>query len=95
MHEYLNLGIVAALTLLFNMPFGYWRASVKKFSLKWFLAVHLPIPFIVFLRFHFHLGFQLYTYPFLVGAFFLGQFIGAKVYKRRKAKIIAKAEQTS
>jgi len=93
MHEYLNLGIVTLLTFLFNIPFGYWRASVKKFSWKWFLAVHVPIPFIVFMRFYFHLGFQLYTYPFLVGAFFLGQFAGAKFNKKRKkARILAETE---
>ncbi len=84
MQEYINLGIVTLITFFFNMPWGYWRASVKKFSWKWFLAVHLPIPVIVFLRFYFKLGFQLYTYPFLVGAFFLGQFVGARYYKKRK-----------
>ena len=85
-NEYINLGIVTIITFVVNMPFGYWRASVKKFSLYWFLAVHLPIPLIVFLRFYFELGFQFYTYPFLVGAFFLGQFVGAKYYLRNRKK---------
>ncbi len=85
MQAYINLGIVTLITFFFNMPWGYWRGSVKKFSLQWFLAVHLPIPVIVFLRFYFKLGFQLYTYPFLVGAFFLGQYVGARYYKKRKA----------
>ncbi len=83
MTEYYNLALVTLLTFLFNMPFGFWRASVKKFSWKWFLAVHLPIPVIVFMRFYFELGFQFYTYPFLVGAFFFGQFVGAKYYLKR------------
>ncbi len=86
MNEYINLGIVTVLTFIINMPFGYWRASVKKFSLQWFLAVHVPIPFIILMRYHFNLGFQLYTYPFLVGAFFFGQFIGAKYYLKKKKK---------
>ncbi len=86
-NEYINLGIVTVITFVVNMSFGYWRASVKKFSLQWFLAVHLPIPLIVFLRFYFELGFQFYTYPFLVGAFFLGQFAGAKYYiKKHKVR---------
>jgi len=70
------------LTWLVNLPFGYWRASLKKLSFKWFLAIHLPIPFVVLFRFAFHLGFQLYTYPFLVAAFFFGQFVGARYYIR-------------
>jgi hypothetical protein len=74
------------LTWLVNLPFGYWRASLKKLSFKWFLAIHLPIPFVVLFRFVFHLGFQLYTYPFLVAAFFFGQFIGAKYYTRHAEK---------
>ena len=92
MNEYYNLAIVTLLTFIVNMPFGYWRASVKKFSWKWFLAVHLPIPLVVFMRFHFHLGFQFYTYPFLVGAFFFGQFVGAKYYLKRK-KAVSEAEE--
>jgi len=92
MHEYINLGIVTLITFFFNIPWGYWRASVKKFSWRWFLAVHLPIPLIVFLRFYFKLGFKLYTYPFLVGAFFLGQYVGARYYKKRKVAMEVEAE---
>jgi len=88
MQEYIHLGIVTVITFFFNIPWGYWRGSVKKFSKQWFLAVHLPIPVIIFLRYYFDLGFQLYTYPFLVGAFFLGQYVGARYYKKRKARMV-------
>lgn len=80
MAQYWHMGAVVLLTCMLNLPFGYWRASLKKLSFKWFLAIHLPIPFIVLLRFVFHLGFQLYTYPFLIAAFFFGQFAGARYY---------------
>jgi len=33
-----------------NLPFGAWRATVKRFSLQWFLSIHLPIPLILLLR---------------------------------------------
>jgi len=75
--------IVAVIVLVFNIPFGYWRGNVKKFSLQWALAIHLPIPFIILLRIYSDIGFQLYTYPILVGAFFIGQLLGAKFYKQR------------
>ena len=81
---YLKLFYVSIIILIFNIPFGYWRQSVRKFSLQWILAIHLPVPVIIALRFLSGLGFQFITYPALVGAFFLGQYIGAKIYKRRE-----------
>ena len=85
---YLNLAIVTLLTFILNVPFGYWRSKVKKFSFLWFLYVHLPIPFIVLMRFGFHLGFQWWTYPFLVGAFFSGQLFGKKLGNKKKSDTI-------
>ncbi|NOY38260.1 MAG: hypothetical protein GXO83_11895 [Chlorobi bacterium] len=76
--------IVTLAVYLLNIPFGYWRANVKKFSWQWILAVHIPVPFVIALRFIGHLGFQLYTYPALVGAFFLGQYTGSYLLKKMK-----------
>ncbi len=76
---YTNLIIVTILTFILNLPFGYLRSKVKKLSFKWFLYIHLPIPFIVLMRYSFHLGFKWWTYPFLVAAFFSGQLIGKKI----------------
>lgn len=73
---------VTLFVFLFNIPFGYWRVNVKKFSLQWVLAVHIPVPFIIALRFMTPIGFAWYTYVFLVGAFFLGQRLGAVIHKR-------------
>jgi len=72
----MKLWIIGAIVLLFNIPFGYWRANVKKFSLGWILSIHVPVPFIIALRFLSGLGFAFITYPVLVGAFFLGQLAG-------------------
>ena len=81
-----NVLIVTLLTFLINLPFGYWRSNVKKFSFAWFLFVHLPIPLIIFMRYKFELGFKWWTYPFLIGAFFLGQLTGKYIGKMRKNK---------
>lgn len=80
----MNLLLVTIFVFLFNLPFGYWRASVKKFSLKWVLAIHLPIPCVIFARIFSNIGFELYTYPFLIAAFLIGQLSGSKLYLRRK-----------
>jgi len=81
MNEYLALAIVCIIVFIVNIPFGYWRGGVKKYSLQWVLSVHLPIPIVIALRYAFHLGFQLYTYPFMIAAFFLGQMLGSKLKK--------------
>ena len=77
-----SLAFASISVFLVNLPFGYWRAPTKKFSWKWFLFIHLPIPLVVLLRFVFELGFQFYTYPFLIAAFFLGQYSGGKIYAK-------------
>lgn len=80
----IKLLIISAIVLTFNIPFGYWRANVKKFSLQWVLSVHIPVPFIIALRIFSHIGFIWYTYLFLVSAFFIGQKLGAFIYKNLK-----------
>lgn len=89
----MNLFYTAIIVFVLNIPFGYWRQSVRKFSLQWILAIHLPVPVVIALRFIMGLGFKFVTYPILVGAFFLGQFIGAKIYSHRKK--LAKLPLTS
>ncbi len=80
----MSLLLVTLSVFAFNIPFGYWRANVKKFSLQWALAIHIPVPFIILLRIYSNIGFELYTYPILVFAFFTGQFIGSKFYGKRR-----------
>jgi hypothetical protein len=79
------LAAVAAATLAINLPFGFWRAGVRKFSLPWFLAVHAPVPLIAALRIAAGLGWRLSTFPVLVGAFFGGQLLGGCVRAAFKA----------
>ena len=67
-----------------NLPFGYWRANVQRFSLQFILAIHIPIPFIILFRVLSGSGFELMTFFFTVPAFFLGQLIGSKIYTIRK-----------
>jgi hypothetical protein len=70
---------IAIIVLMLNLPFGYWRAGAKKFSSQWILAIHIPVPLIVALRIYSGLGWRLVTFPVLIGAFFLGQFIGGRL----------------
>lgn len=76
-----KLIIISVAVFLLNIPFGYWRANVRRFSAQWFLAIHIPVPLIISMRLLAHIGFSWYTYVFLVGAFFLGQQGGAMVIR--------------
>jgi hypothetical protein len=79
-----RLWLVAVAVLALNVPFGFWRAGVRKFSLPWILAVHAPVPLVVGLRLAAGLGWRLSTFPVLVGAFFTGQLVGGRVRNRRQ-----------
>jgi F0F1-type ATP synthase membrane subunit a len=74
-----TLGEVALAVLVLNLPFGFWRAGLRRFSLSWLLAIHAPVPVIVGLRILSGLGWQLSSVPVLVAAFFAGQFLGGRL----------------
>jgi hypothetical protein len=77
----IRLTIIAIIVLVINIPFGYWRANVKTFSLQWFLAIHIPVLLVIALRFISGIGFAWYTYLFLVAGFFIGQQMGSVIIK--------------
>ena len=78
MPEQQSVWTVAILVLVMNLPFGFWRAGLKRFTLPWFVAVHAPVPLVIGLRVLTGLGWRLSTLPLLVGAFFAGQFLGGR-----------------
>lgn len=75
----MSIWTVALLVFLLNLPFGYWRASTKKFSPLWMLAALLPVPLAVALMIYSGRGWKLVTLPALVVAYLLGQFVGGRV----------------
>jgi hypothetical protein len=81
------LWTVAALVALVNIPFGFWRAGVRKFSPAWFVAVHAPVPIAIGLRFASGLGFRWATLPLFVAAFFGGQMLGARLRRQRELRL--------
>lgn len=71
---YAAAGLLAAISFLCNLPLGRWRVSVRKFSTTWFMAVHLSIPVIVYLRAG--LGLNWWFIPLTLGTAVLGQLVG-------------------
>jgi hypothetical protein len=78
----MNLGIVSGIVFAANLPFGYWRVRVRRFSWQWFLSIHLPVPFVIALRLFSGIGWQAVTFPVLMGAFFAGQLIGGRLFRK-------------
>lgn len=75
--SYLILGALAAFTLMLNIPFGFLRSRSDRYSLRWFLCVHLPIPFIYVMRKF--LMFEPSVIPLLFVAAVVGQVWGGKI----------------
>ncbi|WP_299579451.1 hypothetical protein [uncultured Sunxiuqinia sp.] len=79
----MTIVLVALCVFILNIPFGYLRSKHKKFSLMWWLYIHIPVPFVILLRIYSDIGFAFYTYPILVGAFFAGQLTGRLCFAPR------------
>jgi hypothetical protein len=73
-----DLWLVAGGTFLVNLPFGYWRGGVRRFTARWITAVHAPVPVVVVMRLAAGVRWRLVNLPVLLGAYFLGQLVGAR-----------------
>jgi hypothetical protein len=78
------VAFVTAFTFLVNVPFGWWRAGVTKFSAAWFVAIHAAVPIVVALRYALGLPFRWAMLPVFVAAYFGGQFVGSRLRLRRQ-----------
>ncbi len=67
------------LVFLINLPFGYWRGKVNRFSREWLMAVHIPVPFVFLLRILSGFGWKFI--PLFMLSFAMGQFAGGKLGK--------------
>ncbi|MHB1391134.1 MAG: hypothetical protein ACYCXF_07895 [Thermoleophilia bacterium] len=59
---------------IINLPFGFYRGGVRKYSWRWFLAIHLPIPLLLVTRLE--LGISWHIIPFVFACALLGQITG-------------------
>ena len=66
------------------LPAGYFRAGARRFSWPWIVAIHAPVPVIIGLRYAAGLGWRLYTFPVLIGAYAMGQFLGSRLRRGRE-----------
>ena len=77
---------IALVIFVMNLPFGAWRARLRKLSPAWFVAIHLPVLLAIAMRILLGVPFRLITLPLYVLAFFLGQLVGARARGLAPAK---------
>ncbi|MBS0393621.1 MAG: hypothetical protein JSR54_03300 [Proteobacteria bacterium] len=76
---------MTAIAFLVNLPFGWWRAGVRKFSPAWFVAVHAAVPLVIGARLALGLPFRWAFVPLFAAAYFGGQALGARLRARTAA----------
>lgn len=78
-----SLWTIAGLIVIINLPFGFWRAGVKKYSIPWFMAIHAPVVLAICIRIFAGVPLRVSTLPLFAAAFFFGQSVGGKLRKGR------------
>jgi hypothetical protein len=78
-----RITITCMATILINLPFGFWRGGLRKLSFWWFISIHAPVPFVILVRKFHKLELTWELAPILLGAYFVGQLLGRKYYKKR------------
>ncbi|VVB90923.1 Uncharacterised protein [uncultured archaeon] len=78
----MDISIYELLLIVFiiNLPFGYMRSRSTKFSRRWIMAIHIPVPFVFILRVF--SGMTLSVIPLLVLSDIAGQIVGGKLIKQ-------------
>ncbi|PLX11665.1 MAG: hypothetical protein C0597_14725 [Marinilabiliales bacterium] len=88
----MTLAFVTILVYIINVPFGYWRRGEKRFSVNWFLAIHIPVIISVLLRYIFHIEFRWEYLLLFVFTFIAGQFTGKMIYVKKNITKLDKSE---
>lgn len=79
----MNLALLIGGIFVVNLPFGYWRAGVRKLSPTWFVAVHAAVPIVIVMRQSLGIEWSLQILPVMVAAYFAGQTVGGRVRRAR------------
>ena len=81
MNEHLILIGLILTAVAVNIPLGYVRQGVEKFSFAWYFYIHISIPLIIYLRVK--SGYSWEIIPFTIAGAVIGQIIGGRARKRR------------
>ncbi len=84
MQTLLTAGMLSLLLFAFfsNVPLGYFREGSRKYSVRWFVFIHLSIPFIVGLRMSNGISWRFI--PVTLAMAVAGQWLGGRLRRRRQ-----------
>jgi hypothetical protein len=74
-----NLLLIA---FLLNLPLGYLREGSARYSLRWFVYIHLSIPVVILLRMSYGFGWPII--PLTIAFAIIGQIIGGRLWRKRR-----------
>ena len=80
-----ELLVTLAIAFAVNLPLGFWRAGLRKYSWQWFLAIHLSIPVVVAVRIG--LGVPLWYIPLVIAVAAGGQLLGGMAGHRWRSRL--------
>lgn len=80
-----TVSLMGLATFLLNLPMGYWRQGVRKFSWQWIVAIHAMVPVVILMRRLLHVGFAWWSFLITIPCYFGGQFVGARLRRRAQA----------
>ena len=77
------IALLVFIVFIINIPFGFWRKSQKRFSVNWFLSIHIPVVISILLRYLCNIKFDWLYLLLFVLMFIAGQFSGKVLYNYR------------
>lgn len=80
---WLLMASIGSLALVLNLPLGYLREGLRKYSVAWFLCIHLSIPVIAYLRISNHVS--AWAIPPFIACALLGQIAGGRIRRSRRS----------
>jgi len=79
-HTLILMGFIGVTALALNIPLGYLREGQRKYSLAWFVYIHLSIPLIAYLRIANHV--TSWLIPFFILCAVAGQLVGGRARRQ-------------
>ncbi len=79
----LKLAALMLFALVVNLPLGFLREGSPRYSVRWFVYIHLSIPFIIALRVWEGFGWKII--PLTLASAVLGQFLGGRLRRHGRA----------
>jgi hypothetical protein len=92
-----RIAVVLAIVFVVTLPFGFYRAYTRKLSVRWFLAIHVPVVLVFLARYEAHLSYVFI--PFTIATFAVAQYLGGRAgrwwIRRRPVVTAAEGQQAA